>query len=46
MELEIAIKRIQFQPLIKRIYNDFNAKMNAEKEHLENEIKSNIYNIY
>jgi hypothetical protein len=42
MELEIAIKRIQFQPLIKRIYDDFNAKMDAEKEHLENEIKSNI----
>ena len=42
MELEIAIKRIQFKPLIKRIYDDFNAKMDTEKEHLESEIQSNI----
>lgn len=42
MELELAIKRIQFTPLIKRIYDDFNAKMDAKKKHLENEIKSNI----
>lgn len=42
MELELAIKRIQFTPLIKRIYDDFNAKMDAEKEQLDNEIKSNL----
>ena len=42
MELELAIKRIQFTPLIKRIYDDFNTKMDTEKENLENEIKLNI----
>jgi len=42
MELELAIQRIQFTPLIERIYNDYNTKINAEKEHLESEIQSNI----
>lgn len=42
MELELAIQRIQFTPLIEKIYNDYNTKINAEKEHLESEIQSNI----
>ena len=42
MELELAIKRLQFTPLIKRIYNDYNTKMNAENEQLKDEIQLNI----
>ena len=42
MELELAIKRVQFKPLIKRIYDDYNTKMNAENNQLKNEILSNI----
>ena len=42
MELELAIKRVQFKPLIKRIYDDYNTKMNAENNQLKNEIQSNI----
>lgn len=42
MELELAIKRVQFKPLIERIYDDYNTKMNAENNQLKNEIQSNI----
>ena len=42
MELELAIKRVQFKPLIEKIYDDYNTKMNAENNQLKNEIQSNI----
>ena len=42
MELELAIKRVQFKPLIERIYNDYTTKINAGNEQLNNQIRLNI----
>ena len=42
MELELAINRVQFKPLIERIYDDYNTKMNAGNNQLKNEIRLNI----
>jgi hypothetical protein len=42
MEIETAIKNIDFTLLVNKIYNDYTQKNNANIQHLENEIKSNL----
>ncbi len=42
LELELAVQRIEFTPLIRRIYNEYNTKSNIESTNLQNEIQANI----